>query len=158
MKTTYKGTYSHGKLVTSIDMQNFVLASGSYDFKIQVWNMKTNAKLFEVAHDNHVNCVKIVDNRLVSCGDQTVRIWKLKNGNLLRTLYLPSWCNNFDFNSKSTILAVAHANGVSIYDFSNLMKIMEIELNQVMDVRFNESGTKLIVGQYDGKVFKIDLY
>ena len=139
-------------------MQNFILASGSMDDKIQVWNMKTNAKLFEVAHDYDVHCVKIVDNRLVSCGDQTIRFWKLKNGNLLRTLYLPSWCNNFDLNSDSTLLAISHQKGVSIYDFQNLMKIMEIELNQVMDVRFNESGTKLIVGQYDGKVFKIDLY
>ena len=56
-------------------------------------------------------------------------------------------------------MAVAHGK-VSIYNFSNLNKIMDIpvmELNSVMDVRFNEPGTRLIAGQHDGKVFKIDL-
>ena len=35
---------------------------------------------------------------------------------------------------------------------------MKIEMNVVFDVRFNESGKNLIVGQYDGKVFKIDSF
>ena len=34
---------------------------------------------------------------------------------------------------------------------------MEIELEVATDVRFNEPGTRLIVSQYDGKIFKIDL-
>ena len=86
-----------------------------------------------------------------------IRIWDLTDGKLLHKLKLPDWCNNFDLNSDRTLLAVAHEKGVSIWNFLSLSKIKEIELNAVMDVRFNESGTKLIVGQYNGQVSKIDL-
>ena len=83
-----------------------------------------------------------------------IRIWDLTDGKLLK---LPDWCNNFDLDSERTLLAVAHEKGVSIWNFSSLSKITEVELNAVMDARFNESGTTLIVGQYNGQVSKIDL-
>ena len=95
---------------------------------------------------------------IVSCGDKTVRLWNLKNGKLLRKLQLPYLCRCFDLNSDETLLAVAHLKGVEIWDFSSLVKLTEIELKSVNDVRFNEPGTKLIVGQSDGHIFKIDLY
>ena len=94
---------------------------------------------------------------LISSGDTTIRIWNLENGALLRKIQLPAGCYNFDLNSETTLLAVAHGKGVSIYDFPKLKKIMEVELTEVADVRFNEPGTRLIVGQNDGKIFKIDL-
>ena len=119
--------------------------------------MKTNAQLFSVSHNDQVNCVKIVDELLVTCGENTVRFWKVENGDPLDTLYLPNWCHNFDLNSEQTLLAVAHRNGVSIYKFSSRIKLMEIELEEATDVRFNEPGKRLIASQYDGKIFKIDL-
>ena len=120
--------------------------------------MKTDVKLFQVAHE--VYCVKIVEKMLLSCGDTTVRFWNLEDGTPLNTLHLDtgSWCNNFDLNSESTLLAVAHYKGVSIYNFSSLVRIYKIELEDVADVRFNEPGTRLIVGQKNGQVSKIDLF
>ena len=45
-----------------------------------------------------------------------------------------------------------------MWDFSNIAQIMEIELNEVYDVRFNEHEKTLILGQREGQVSKIDLY
>ena len=73
-------------------------------------------------------------------------------------LQLPSWCYNFDLDSKRTLLAVAHATGVSIWNFSSLNMIIKVELDEVTDVRFDETGTQLIIGQYDGYVSKMDLH
>ena len=120
--------------------------------------MTSGSQLFEVAHDNKVWCVTVVGKMVISCGDKTVRIWNLKDGKLLHKLQLSGWCRNFDLNSGKTILAVAHHEGVSIWDFENRIQISEIELNKVNDVRFNEPGTTLVVGQFDGQVSKIDLY
>ena len=154
--------YYHGKEIFSIDVYNEVLVSGSKDYKVQVWNMTSGSQLFEVAHDNQVWCVKVVDEMIVSCGDKTVRIWNLKNSKLLHKLQLPGGCRNFDLNSERTVLAVAHHIGVSIWDFQNLIQIMEIELNDVNvngvnDVRFNMHGTRLIFGQFDGQITKVSL-
>ena len=132
--------------------------SGSNDNKVQVWNMTSGSQLYEVAHDGNVYCVKVVDKSLVSCGDKTVRIWNLKDSTLLHKLSLPSWCFNFDLNSEKSLLAVAHDQGVSIWDFTNVIQISEIELDKVSDVRFNMHGTTLILGQKDGQVSKIDLF
>ena len=139
-------------------MYNEVLISGSKDNKIRVWNMTSDRQLFEASHESTVWCVKIINKMIISSGDKTVRIWNLEDGKLLHKLKLPSWCNNFDLNSEKTILAVAHHEGVSIWDFENRIQISEIELNKVNDVRFNEPGTTLVVGQFDGQVSKIDLY
>ena len=141
-----------------MDIHNEILVSGSLDKKIQVWNLETNRKLFEVAHDSVVWSVKIVNERFLSCGDKTVRIWSLKDGKLLHILSLSDWCHSFDLNSEKTLLAVADATEVSIWDFSNLVKIKSIELSETYDVRFNEPGNKLIIGQNDGQVSIIDLY
>ena len=103
-----------------MDLQDEVLVSGSLDNKIQVWNMKSGSQLFEFSHEDKVWCVKIVENMIVSCGDKTLRIWNLADGNLLHKLHLPSWCKNFDLNSENTLMAVAHYGGVSIWDFSIL--------------------------------------
>ena len=106
----------------------------------------------------HVYCVKVVDKMVISCGDKAVRIWNVEDGKLSHKLQLLSWCNNFDLNREKTLLAVAHTEGVSIWDFLNKIQISETKLSKVKDVRFNEQGTTLIVGQFDGKIFKIDLY
>ena len=140
-----------------MDIDNEILVSSSKDFKVQVWSLETNRKLFEVAHEDDIWCVKIVDKMIVSCGDKTVRIWNLEDGNIFYKMLLPDLCNNFDLNSEKTLLSVAHDKGVSIWDFANRIQISEIELKKVTDVRFNEPGTSLIVGQEDGQVSKIDL-
>ena len=61
----YLQDYYHEQAVQSIDVQNSTLASGSYDSKVQARNMEMNVKLFEVAHNGPVYCVKLVGNRLV---------------------------------------------------------------------------------------------
>ena len=153
----YLQVYYHKKKVISVDIENEVLASGSFDGKIQVWNMTSDSQLFQVSHEDEVLCVKVVGKKIVSCGDTTVRIWNLEDGKLLHKLQLPDLCHNFDLNPEKTLLAVAHYIGVSIWDFQNLAQISEIELDRVMDVRFNEQGTRLIAGQKNGQIYKIDV-
>ena len=154
----YNQTYYHGDSIYSMDIENDTLVSGSKDSTVQVWSLATHSKLFEVAHANKVYCVKIVGKTIVSCGQTTVRIWNLEDGKLLHKLQLPGWCWDFDISSEKTLLAVALYEGVSLWDFRNRIQIMEIKLDRVTEVRFNEQGTTLIVGQWDGQVSKIDLY
>ena len=141
-----------------MNIDNGILVSGSRDKRIQVWNMTSSSQLFEVLHEDIVWCVNIVGEMIVSCGGKTVRIWNLEDGKLLHKLQLFSWCKNFDLNSEKSLLAVAHDQGVSIWDFTNVIQISEIELDKVSDVRFNMHGTTLILGQKDGQVSKIDLF
>ena len=95
---------------------------------------------------------------LVSCGHTTVRFWNVTDGKQLHQLEITDYCAMFDLNPGRTLLAVAHNSGVSIWDFSSRTKLTEINFNDVVDVRFNEDGTKLIVGQYDGQVSLVGMH
>ena len=112
-------------MINSVDIESEVLVSGSNDFKVKVWNMTSNSQLFEALHDGHVHCVKIVGKMIVSCGGTTAQIRNLE-GKLLHKLQIPNWCHNFDLNSEKTLLAIAHAEGISIWDFLNIVQIMEL--------------------------------
>ena len=151
--------YHEHTIVNSIDIENELLASGSNDKKVKIWNMKQNVQLIEVAHEFQVSCVKLVEKSLVSCGESTtIRIWNITSNEQLHMIQLSGFCTNFDMNSERTLLAVAQSNGVSIWSFSNLTMIMQLELEVVADVRFDQTGTQLIIGQYDGQVWKMDLH
>ena len=122
--------------------------------------MTTHTKVLEVAHTGKVWCVEIVDKWLVSCGpgEKAIRFWSLQNGEEVTKLKLSGECRNFELNSKRTRMAVAHNSGVEIWDFASRKRLKEIKTNDsVNDVRFNESGTKLIIGEYSGQVSKVDL-
>ena len=120
--------------------------------------MTTEIKLFEMAHEGKVSCLKIVDKWIVSCGDNTFRFWNLTNGEEVNKLQLLDECRNFDLDSKRTRLAVAHKSGVDIWDFAKRTKLAEIKTDEhVNDVRFNDSGTKLIIGEYSGQISRIYL-
>lgn len=86
---TLKG---HTSWVTSvaISSNNLVVASGSLDDTIKVWNLQTGELLGTLfGHLNAVNAVAITpDNlKLASCSDDgNIKIWDLPKGQLLATL------------------------------------------------------------------------
>ena len=85
---------------------------------------------------------------------RTVRIWDLENGKELHKLEHSGECMTFDFNANKTLLAVGHETGISIWNWTTRTKAQEIEMYRPADVRFNESGKKLIVGSYSsGEIF-----
>ena len=56
------------------------------------------------------------------------------------------------------MLAVGCGEGVVFWDARNAVKIEQFDLGtRVHDLRFNQSGDKLIVGLADGQVFKFDI-
>ena len=56
--------YKHSDEIYSVDVQDDIVVSGSKDSKIHVWNMATNQKMFELAHEGIVWCVQIVDKKI----------------------------------------------------------------------------------------------
>ena len=136
------------------------MASGSGDGTVQVWSMETNSKVWQFQHDQKVNCVQLQNKQVISCSDDgSTRIWNLDTGIEIHRLAHESECNNFDLNSDQTLLAVASNGAVVLWDFKTATKIKEFKLGETSpnDLRFNPAGDRLIVGLYDGRIFKIDL-
>ena len=145
--------------MTSVSVQGDLLASGSNENIVQVWNMQTNQKVAQFQHENEVRCVQLHNNRVISSSfDKSVKIWDILTGNELYNLPHSSVCHNFDLNSLQTVLAVACDTAVVLWDFKKAKKIKEFNLgNNINDVRFNPAGDTLVAGLQDGTVFKINL-
>ena len=139
-------------------MKGDLLASGSADESIQIWNMASGLKVAEFKHDDCVWCVEFHENWLISSSwDKSTRIWDVENQKLVHQLDHSDWCYNFDISPNKLMLAVATDSGVVIWDLKKVTKIKEFKLGWCSDVRFNHAGDKIIVGLFDGEVYKIDL-
>jgi WD40 repeat protein len=73
-----------------IEARDEILASGSFDFGIKIWNY-TDARLLKNLTDGHKDSIfgfDVLKNRnLISCSaDATIKIWNLTNFELLKTL------------------------------------------------------------------------
>ena len=144
--------------VYSVSVQGNLVASGSADKTVQVWNMETNSKIWQLQHEGAVYCVQLHDKQLISSShDNSTRVWNLENGQEIHRL-VHEGPTNFDLSPDETILAVGFASGVVMWDFRNATKLKEFDLErEVADLRFNPAGDRLIVGASDGWIFKIDL-
>ena len=82
----------------------------------------------------------------------------LESGEELHRLEHPGPCNNADLSPNKSILAVACYSAVVLWDIKNVIKIEQFDLGSgINDVRFNPSGDKLVVGSFEGEVYRIQL-
>jgi WD40 repeat protein len=74
----------------AISPDGCLLASGSYDHTIKVWDLRTGKVLHTLTgHASRVTCIAISpDSQILASGsyDQTARLWALDTGELLQTL------------------------------------------------------------------------
>ena len=121
--------------------------------------MQTKQKLRHFQHEDVVICVQLHENWLITCSvDKSTRIWDLGDGKQIKKFEQSDKCGNLDISPSKLLLAIASGHELVLVDISKTTKIKEFKLGTgILDVRFNQSGTRLIVGLHEGEVFKIDL-
>ena len=145
--------------MTSVQVKNNLLISSSFDKTVQVWNMERHEKLWELDHGEAVRCTVVRNDQVITCcHDKSVRVLALESGEELHRLDHPGPCFNADLSPNKSLLAVACGYAVVIWDIRKAVKLEQFDLGPItMDLRFNPTGDKIIVGLYDGQVFKIEI-
>ena len=145
--------------MNSVSVQGDLVSSGSEDKSAQVWNMRTKQKLWQFQHEDKVWCVQLHENWLISCSnDKSTRIWDLGDGKQIHRFGQSSPCGKFDISPDKSLLAIICTDQLVLLDFSKGTRIKRLNLGwNHTDVRFNPSGTRLIVGLFEGEVFKVDM-
>ncbi len=77
----------HEDGVMCVQFKDNILATGSYDQTIRIWDMKAGKRLRTLSgHEGGVRCLQFDRQRLLSGGlDCTLRVWNWHTGELLRT-------------------------------------------------------------------------
>lgn len=82
---TFKG---HENGVTCLQFDDNVMATGSYDTTIRIWNIETGEVMRTLrGHTSAVRCLQFDDSKLISGSfDKTIKIWNWQTGECLSTL------------------------------------------------------------------------
>lgn len=81
---TFRG---HTNGVMCLQFDENILATGSYDMTIKIWDIETGKELRTLTgHTGGIRCLKFDDTRLISGSvDRTLKIWDWRTGECLRT-------------------------------------------------------------------------
>ena len=122
-KTEEKILYSHTEAIDCLTkLSKTLLASGSYDTTIKIWNLLNGRCLHSLrGHLSLIFTVIKVDNSQIASGgvDTTIRIWNYHNGKHIKTL-----TNNDQIFCLTKISSTQIASGgrlkkIKIWDISN---------------------------------------
>ncbi|KAK3934324.1 quinon protein alcohol dehydrogenase-like superfamily [Diplogelasinospora grovesii] len=83
--TTLKG---HANGVTCLQLDDNILASGSYDHTIKIWDIETGEEIRTLrGHTGTIRSLQFDDSKLISGSlDKTVKIWNWRTGDCVSTL------------------------------------------------------------------------
>lgn len=137
-----------------------VIAIGSYNETILLWNIQMDQKVLElVGHTHRVESVyyNTDGSKIISCsGDQTAKIWDSENGECLLTLD--------GHESLVTCAAMNPTEEIIVTgSWDRKIKIWEVETGQnkktinahqddILGLTFNLDGTKIISSSSDGTI------
>ncbi|KAJ3337036.1 POC1 centriolar protein A, partial [Entophlyctis luteolus] len=152
--------FGHSDPVTSVAFNHdgSLIASGSRDKTVRVWNPLSGALVSELkGHSHHVNSVAFNhDGSLIAtgCADETVRVWNPLSGALVSELKGHSHhVNSVAFNG-SLIASGSHDSTVRVWNPLSGALVSELKGHSgwVRSVAFNHDGSLIASGSYDKTV------
>ncbi|XP_066929588.1 kinesin-like protein KIF21A isoform X3 [Clytia hemisphaerica] len=126
----------HSSAILSLDVQDYLMMTGSKDRTAKVWDLNTNEEIASFAqHKRDVNVVKFVPNsRLaLTVSHTTVKVWDLRQQAVVKTLsgsllqsITDATISDIGINSAGSVIYLAYGNSVKMIDmktYSTLGKL-----------------------------------
>jgi len=115
---TFKG---HTNGVMCLQFDDNILASGSYDATIKIWDIESGKELRTLSgHTSGIRCLQFDEHKLMSGSlDGTLKMWDLNTGKLVRTLTgHTGGVISLHFEG-TTIVSGSQDNTVNVWDFKS---------------------------------------
>lgn len=91
-KTCIKTLRAHTNFVKQIAINGTIMASASFDTNVKIWDLQTGACLHTLTkHNDVLHTVAITEGKLISGGDDCIRVWNSKNGDCIHVFPESSW-------------------------------------------------------------------
>ncbi len=138
-----------------------MLASGSWDTTLKVWEVSTGTLLWTGRHSSQINRVEFSrdGNVIASAGnDAVVQLWDVHTGTVLETLQHPVPVSVLTWSTDDQVLATGDVEGrirlwttVKVQSATYAMRLLE-HTNHVDGLAFAPDGRTLASGDWDGTV------
>ena len=155
--------HTDGVAAVSFSPDGSLLASGSSDGTILLWDMRSRERVATLGHTDGVAAVSFSpDGALLASGlgDRTVLLWDVATREQVATLGHRFWVNAVSFSPDGTLLASGlwHRT-VLLWDVATREQVATLEghTNVVYSVSFSPDGALLATGGWDGMVILWDV-
>lgn len=140
--------YGHSRKVYTLEFNcdGSMLASGSNDRSIRVWDPSSDRELMELrGHSDTVNALAwdpMTPQRLASTSaDKTVRFWDTKTGRIINSVSLSSEANNIVYSPDAKYVVVNNLDCITLID-TRKARVVRRVVNpfQAHEPQFSKSG------------------
>ena len=144
----------HSSIVDSVTFSpdSKLLASGSYDNTIKLWNVETKQEIATlVGHSSSVNSVAFSpDGKLLASGssDDTVKLWDVETEHEIASLEgHSSSVNSVAFSPDGKLLASNGSSEIKLWNVETKQEIAALENNYYNNISFSPDSTMLASGR-----------
>ena len=154
---SFRGQHTNG--VTCLQFEENILATGSYDSTIKLWNIETGEVIRTLrGHTSGIRALQFDDRLLVSGSlDNTVKIWNWRSGECINTLHHQGGV--ITVHMDGDLLASGSADrSIKVYNFkTNISWCLRSHTDWVNQVRLDVASRTLLSASDDLTVKLWDL-
>ncbi len=133
-----------------------ILASGSWDNTVKLWDVTTKEKIDTFRHVRRVKSVAFSPNGIIlaSGGNDAINLWDMTTKEKITTLRHGDFVNSVSFSRDGTILASGGDDWtIKLWNVATRKKIATLRHGYyVKSVSFSRDGTILASGAWDGTI------
>ena len=166
----------HSNGVMCLQFDENMLATGSYDATIKIWDIESGKEIRTLAgHTSGVRCLQFDDSKLISGSiDNTLKVWNWRTGECIRTLtghtagvvglhfdgnFLASGSIDktirvWDFQDKSSFLLRGHTDWVNAVKVDAASRTL-ISASDDCTIRLWDLDTRQCLKRYEGHVGQV---
>ena len=150
----------HQNGIMCLQFDDTILATGSYDTTIKIWDIQSGAELRSLrGHTSAVRCLQFDDTKLISGSlDNKVKIWNWRNGECLSTLTGHTG-GIIGLHFDSSILATGSTDGtIRIWNFDDKSaSLLRGHTDWVNSVKIDSASRTVVSASDDSSVKLWDL-
>jgi WD40 repeat protein len=161
--TLHRVWQAHTNIVGSISFSpdERLLASGSFDGSLKLWDVESRALLWSGWHPSAIACLAFSPNgqRIASCGaDAAIRLWDATSGANVETIATHDTVQSVAWSSNSTQLASGSFDGrIQVWELQATQPAICVQTlsghtHRVMGLAFAPDGTQLASASWDRTV------